>query len=432
MSPYRSHIFWILTLSAALIYSGIRLLIRWPSHFAVDFAVNWVAAHGLLHGVSLYDWPTLHVLSEQLLPQTIGDRFTYLYGSYISTPFVAVLLLPLAGLSFADSLLIFRLITLISFLTAVILTGIVVPPPHRRLATLVGITAVLTFNSVIGTLSLGQTNALVMLPLSLALLFMHRRQYTLTGFLLAIAALLKLSPAIIILYYLIRGRWQLLVGALSAVLLLVSLLALLDRSQDMLIFVSHVLPRLSAGTMHVDNQSMPAWLSRLLTGSTNLLSFSNDLGYFRLLSPILVCAILAGLWYLKPDDSSRDLEFAILILAALVAAPLTWDHYTCWTIIPLILIIGRRNRSQFHPSVCYGLLVLLGAGALLLAAPFPYYAIFAEGNSAAHWWFRVVSGMKTLGSILWLAVAFALLAGSHRSMSHSRAFVSRPRNSNAE
>jgi hypothetical protein len=105
-------------------------------------------------------------------------------------------------------------------------------------------------------------------------------------------------------------------------------------------------------------------------------------------------------------------EFAPLILLALLAGPITWDHYASWAILSLMLVTDPRiwqSLEQDHNRRTW--LTLSAFGALLLMLPTVYFSPQAIADA---WLLRLATGTKTLALLLWLAAALALVLGPMR------------------
>ena len=53
----------------------------------------------------------------------------------------------------------------------------------------------------------------------------------------------------------------------------------------------------------------------------------------------------------------------------LIAGPLTWDHYTVWALIPLVLIVDVRRWSRCTGVEVAGLVTTMAAAMVLLPLP---------------------------------------------------------------
>ena len=62
----------------------------------------------------------------------------------------------------------------------------------------------------------------------------------------------------------------------------------------------------------------------------------------------------------------EPLDLGILVLVGLIAGPLTWDHYTVWALIPLVLIADARRWSRCNGVEIAGLVTTISAAIALL------------------------------------------------------------------
>ncbi|HYP41930.1 MAG TPA: glycosyltransferase family 87 protein, partial [Chloroflexia bacterium] len=341
MPDYRRFLLPVLYLSLALV-SGVSVLQYTAQQFPWDFTINWVAAQGMRQGISLYAHDELRNLSLSLVGPHGATLFQDTYTSYIGLPSTALLMQPFTLLPFADAVTVYQVALLIAFGTSVYLTGLALPPESRVIGWVVGAVALRLFHPVLFSVGLGQVDALVMLSLAIGLLAASKQRWWLAGMGIGVAALLKVSPVLLILYLLLKGKHQAVAGALLTALLLLSLSAVGGRADDLLIFARDVAPSLSAGSLHIQNQSLPGWLARLLSPETDLLTFTHGLGPSSLLGlPSAVAVTIA--FYLKTRQREpASLDYGFLILVALLAGPITWDHYTSWAVLPLILLCNTR------------------------------------------------------------------------------------------
>ncbi len=117
--------------------------------------------------------------------------------------------------------------------------------------------------------------------------------------------------------------------------------AVVGRPGDLLVWIEQVLPDVSAATLYTGNQSVVAWLARVLTGSDDL-SGRTLMGPIHYLGILIVIGALLLLWRLRRNAPLDPLELGALILVILVAGPLSWDHYFVWAAIPLVTMADAR------------------------------------------------------------------------------------------
>jgi hypothetical protein len=161
----------------------------------------------------------------------------------------------------------------------------------------------------------------------------------------------------------------------------------------------------------VQNQSLPAWLARLSLPEADLLAYGRGLGPFSPLGLLLGGLATLTLYLTRRKLPLSPLDYGFLVLAALLAGPLTWDHYTSWAVLSLVLLSDPGPWRGLTPRTRSGLLCLLAAGALLMLGPtlaFPSLEVLA--NPAL----RLLTGTKTLALLLFCAATLYLLVRSQR------------------
>jgi hypothetical protein len=376
-----------------------------------DYTVNWVAAQGLRQGISLYSPPQLHDLGLSLTGPYAQSLFLDPFTSYIGPPSTALLLLPLTFLPFAASITVYRVLVVLAFAASVYLAGLALPTNSRLTGWSVGGLALLCFQPVVLSLGLGQVDAFVMLALAAGVWAAGRERWWLAGAAIGFAALLKISPGLLLLYLLLRGKHKAVLGAAVTAVALLTLAALVGRPGDLWLFLSEVAPSLSTGSLHVQNQSLPAWLARLSLPEADLLAYGRGLGPFSPLGLLLGGLATLTLYLTRRKLPLSPLDYGFLVLAALLAGPLTWDHYTSWAVLSLVLLSDPGPWRGLTPRTRSGLLCLLAAGALLMLGPtlaFPSLEVLA--NPAL----RLLTGTKTLALLLFCAATLYLLVRSQR------------------
>jgi hypothetical protein len=214
-------------------------------------------------------------------------------------------------------------------------------------------------------LFLAQTHMLFIFLTILALMLADGRKEILAGTLLACAAAVKITPVILLLYWIVRGRWR---AALSCVLALGCFAAL---SIDL---VGFSLLRESLATyqqlanvllLAMNNESFAAWTMAYKYPATALLDWSP----FPLPSIFKIAAVslssvaaVAGARAdrgINSDISAAPYGAVFVLVAATVLNPIAWSHYFIILVIPAILFLDRRRNGG---SIGWSILaiVLLG------------------------------------------------------------------------
>lgn len=314
---------------------------------------------------------------------------------YIYPPLFALLAAPLSFLSFGAA----RLVWLASDL-ALLGVFIYLYGKWRRMDgtspgiaewALVTVTLFLEFLPLIWALAIGQTSLLLLALIVGSLVLVRRENDMMAGALLGIAAAIKLTPALLIVYFFWRGRRGVAMWA-GGVAVLCTLLpmALLGPGTSGEFFME-VVPSMSGGTSYFLNQSFAALFNRQFTGG--------DVRQVALESSVMarVASVLCGLLVLgltarviarngkgRPGGLVLDLEISTILLLTLLLSPISWSHHYVLALVPLYTLVAAAGRCGRR-----SLPVALSAGvALLLIARKPHFDLFLEGpwrvaNSAA-------------------------------------------------
>lgn len=378
-----------LLLAFFLLYRAALFYVQAFHGFAWDYSINWTAALALREGLSLYDRPALQQLAITHIDSGMRGLFGGRFTSFIGLPTTAIAHLPFTWLTFDVSVQCYRVLSLLAMLLAIGIAGLLVPVARRWRAWLVGLLCLLTWHAFTFSLQLGQVDGWVLLSLATALLAVSRQRWVLAGAAIGIAALLKISPLWLLAYCLLQRRWRVLAGAALAIGagLLLSLCS--QHGEDLWQFFTTVLPSLGDSPLHVQNQSLGAWLARLATDDVQLRSFAAGVGGWKLVGAAVAGALLL-LLHQRGGNSEPAAGLAAVILLALLAGPLTWDHYLLWAIVPVMLCSAQLSWR----GLCLLLLLLLP-----LAWPVPYPTADVVVTQPA---WRLATGLQ-VASILLLA-----------------------------
>ncbi|MGH2516504.1 MAG: glycosyltransferase 87 family protein, partial [Ktedonobacterales bacterium] len=218
---------------AVLHWLGVAVQILGDPNGGFDFISYYAAALALRDNPAANIY-TLHTLQVAALAHSApypGTRYMY-------PPLLAVLLLPLTWLRPDTALRLWDIFNLALWLACLALLvrllrallGVARPTnEHQPIPTgarlfLVAVVAflALTYDPVAAGIGLGQINVLICFLALLALDFERRGRPGLAGAALAVASLLKVYPALLLGYYLLRGRWDVLRGAAVTFALLVA------------------------------------------------------------------------------------------------------------------------------------------------------------------------------------------------------------------
>jgi Glycosyltransferase family 87 len=389
------------------IIGGIALHTELLNQHPLDFTINRVAADRLLDRKDLYDRDASRRQIAADIDEPLGGGPFFTYNSPPST---ALLNTPWARIDYSLAWVSFEALQALLMLGAVFITGLTVPRSRRPVVWLIGCAALPFFFSVASSLSHGQTNGFVMVALALAIWASVRRRWYLLGAALGFAGLVKVSPWLVLGFVLLRvgrNRRRVALGAAVTVGILLLASMLIGRAGDLGTWVTDVAPIVARGTRYVENQSIPALIERLFTGSDHIIETTSfELGSIRFLGYAIGIASALGLWWWRRGTPFDPIELGLMILVALLSGPLTWVHYLSWAVLVLMLLAdpGRYDLQQVWSRLVFGLVL---AGTAFLAFPLRYPS---PEQVAENWLRRPYSGVGTAGLVFYAAAAVWVLA----------------------
>jgi alpha-1,2-mannosyltransferase len=389
-------LFQLLTV-AALAWAGWRLLGRVP--YRIDVDVYRMGGQAWLDGRPLYaDGAMFHTQGGLDLP------FTY-------PPLAAVLFSPFALLSLDLASVAITAITLVLLIVAmtIVLTRLDVWPHPlvgktrvtgepawlRRawLAAAIVAPAVLYLEPIRSNFDFGQINV-VLMTLVIADCVPRKTPWP-RGMLLGLAIALKLTPAVFLLYFMLRRDMRaLIVTTVSAIVATVVGAAFAWR--DSLEYWTETVrntDRIGTATLNT-NQNIAGALARLGLGEGP-----------RFVLWVLACFAVLGLtvWAVRRVLKADQPVLALICVAmfGLVVSPVSWSHHWVWA-LPTLLVTAVTAYRLRHARMA---LVAVAGFALMVWTPIVLMPEHRE--TAASLWRQLVGG-----SYVWWAIAVIVAAGT--------------------
>jgi alpha-1,2-mannosyltransferase len=349
-----------LALLGALLVSVTNGRLRFPA-YRVDLEVYRLGSAVLLHGGALYG---------TLLPTQDGQQLPFTYP-----PFAAILLAPLAMVPYWYACLAMTVLTL-ALLAAVLLLVLrslgALPARPLRWPVFGGLLLMAELIEPVRTaVYAGQVDVVLMALVVLDVLVDAPRWPR--GALIGLAAAVKLTPAVFVIFLLVRGDRR---AALTTVLSFVAatgigfLLAGADSVRYWTGLVFH-----DAGidnTGYAGNQSLLGVLTRFglpATGRTGL--------WLALVAGTVVVTV----WGMRKALAAGHDTVALSLNAVcgLLVSPISWSHHWVWMVValPAWAILGWRTRQRLPLAVA-------AVGVLLfLVAPQWWWP--RSGTAEPHW-----------------------------------------------
>ncbi|WP_244170327.1 glycosyltransferase 87 family protein [Amycolatopsis tolypomycina] len=335
-------------------YNGGRW--RFPA-YRVDLDVYRLGSGALLHGQALYG----------TLPPTGDGQFLL----FTYPPFAAIVLAPLAVLPYWAACLALTLLTLgaLAAVVVTVLRALGARCDWRRVAVL--LLAAELLEPVLRTLYAGQIDLLLLALVVLDVLVDTPRWPR--GLLIGLAAAIKLTPAVFLLYFLLRRDTRAAVTA-GVTFLAATALGFLLAGADSVRYWTGALwdtGRVGEPT-YAGNQSLLG-----LPAKAGVPPEARTAWWLPLVAVVLVLTVLGVRRALAAGE--RTIALGLNALGGLLVSPISWTHHWVWAVVVLLgwAELARRTRRR-------GVAVLAGTGAVLFVAG-PQWWWPRGGEVERHW-----------------------------------------------
>ncbi len=335
-----------------------------------DFRLYLLGAAALNAGENPYDRDRSAEIARTLGFPGVAPIDSGLAADFSAPVFLAAILVPLLPLGTGVAALVFFVVNLAATTGATVL-GVRLAGGTQRAWKWAAL-SVLAWPITL-SLALGQPNGVIALSLAISAWAAARRPYLaalLAGAPVGLAAGLKLLPAVLLLYFLMTGRWAALGWGVASGLATVVVSALLFGTTPWLEFVRYT-PILGARLGYAENVSLTGIAIRIQQGPSSLL----DDHIARSLTPLTAILLVLGfllvavtVWVAKSLPVAG--AYSLTLGATMLAAPLVWPHYATW-LLPFVL--AQCALQPAGPSrwllIVSTLLILLPTGPLEIAWP---------------------------------------------------------------
>lgn len=275
-----------------------------------DFGAYLGAARNVLNGQPLYATFLQHPFPDPTLRP-----------AYIYPPAFALLVTPLGLLSPALAAAIWLILNQAALAATMWIVLRWLRPPWWAVAAIIA--ATVTFYPLWIDVVQGQANLPILFLTALGIVGVVRGDARF-GAAIGVAAALKLTPALVILWLLLDRRFRAAAWMLGG-LVAISAVGALVRFPDTVVFVERVVPALARGTAFYANQSLAGVVARV--GSVNAYT---DPGAIVPNVAVVATAITAGLgvlWFARTSGQPGLLRAAAFLPLLPLASSVTWPHH---------------------------------------------------------------------------------------------------------
>ncbi len=353
---------WPLANLVSLLLALAAVWLVWsqvPGGYRVDLDVYRAGGRAVLDGVALSDVDVL------------GLPFTY-------PPFAAVVFVPLALLGTEAARIVFTLVSLAAFVVSggLVARRLGLTLPQAAPLLLVG----LALEPLRWTASLGQVNTLLLLAVVLDALVVTRGR----GWLVGIAAGIKLTPAVFVVYFALRRDWAAVRRSALAfgVTVLVAMAVAPASSVAFWTGGFAALGKWGVDTLASVNQSLYGAVLALAGTGVDRPWLSPAI----LLLGVGLGALVARRLLAEGDEVGALVSVAV---GGLLGSPVSWSHHWVWA-LPALLVLLRRGRR----------VAVVVLTVVFLRGPIQNDPASGDGLRVALWWLvdvgYVVAGLAIL------------------------------------
>lgn len=402
---------WLLA-AAALYYVGWRLFGHTP--YRIDIDIYQMGGQAWLDGHPLYRGDTrFHT------PIGLNLPFTYPPLAAIVFCLFSLVHMPAASIAITVLTLVLLIVSMAILLTSLDVwscSTIVGGPAWLRrlwLAVVITVAATVWLEPITSNFAFGQINS-VLMTLVIADCLPRRTPWP-RGLLLGLGMALKLTPAVFLLYLVLRrdnrAAWTA-VTSFAVATLLGFALAWSDSWEYWTYTVYHI-DRIG-GTAFNTDQNIAGALARLGLGA-----------HERFLLWVAACLVvlLLTIWAMRRVLRAGEPTLAVVCVAlsGLVVSPVSWSHHWVW-MLPAVLVtgvLGWRRRNIV-------LAMVSTAGVAIMR--WPLIALLPQHHETTAVWWRQLAGI----SYVWWALAAVVATGLLDAKRAVLAFPSRGHVENSE
>ncbi len=268
-------------------------------------------------------------------------------GLYVYPPLLADLLVPLTALDLPHAADLWFVANLVLVALSALLLSRLLGWRLLSLPTAVLLLSLFCFTPVLQAFHDGQITIVLLFLWTGALLLFQRGWLASAGAVFALAAGIKLTPALVLLCFLLWLRGRAVAGFLGACLAFTLLCLVLNTPYACGIYLHRVLPAMSGGIPFYSNYSLAASVERLAAiltlgsigpFSTTLPSSAVLAGRLASAGLLLTLAVLIAVFGRRATRGDQVLVLGLLSLIAPILSPVSWFHAYAMAYIAFALL----------------------------------------------------------------------------------------------
>ncbi|HXQ33397.1 MAG TPA: glycosyltransferase family 87 protein [Anaerolineales bacterium] len=350
------------------------------------FAAYYTASRLILEnrgGTIFYDDKAFQAQVEEMTSGEAADVF------WANPPTMALIFMPLATLSIHHARYVWTLISLILLILGATLSGYVIfKTPFRKNEFYLSASIFFLSVPVTRNFQYGQVYIFLLVVYALALLALHDNFDWLAGVLLGFALALKASGLPLLVLFVLRGKWKLVVWTFIALAALAFLSLPLVGLSTWLIYLFEVIPKFLVDPVIavIAYQTIPGFTRHLFTYDPvwNLNPLA-DWPTFASLVSLLITLAFVGIAGWRSRRTSLEWTFCIGLVLSLILVPAAEQHHYVILFPAFLLAIRSPNVSKW----------LLFIAAALIALP-----LESMNKVLSSGWWALLAYPRLYGAIL--------------------------------
>ncbi len=373
-----------ITVAAGALFLNGSFFSAWDA-LHIDLSINLVASHALRDGANPYGLTTLAQRAQDLGSPTILI-YSQLFTSYIQPPTSALILTPLSYLAWRDATHVALVVNHVFLLAAIVIGQITVRPTLPMRWVIAGVAVMLAFYNQIDTsFALGQWDATLCLLLSIGFWGYARGKAPVAGAAIALGAAIKLIPVLLLIYFLWRREYRIVLwGGAIGLLLLVGSAAYVGTDVYHT-YLTETLPALLKGSTQYANASIGTLIARshspdVLGNLPEIESLTEvpDSTTARLAglavdgTALLLVGLVLG-WRRsgEPRKPAEALvfEYYLIVAVGLMISSVTWEFYVIWLLPAYAIAFLSAGRAL--PGPPWSWLALIAFVVAFIAMNYP-------------------------------------------------------------
>ncbi len=290
---------------------------------------------------------------------------------YVYPPFMAILLSPLAYLSFHTAAIMWLILNQALFFAGTALLLRSIAPTSPRPQVLITAIAFMNFTPLFLDILLGQSNIILFFLMVTGLYMFRTGRPVYAGMAIGLACSIKIIPFLLLVYALWKGQWRVFVSGILTIVLTFAY-SLLFFDIGLFSWYFKFMMNQTLFDAFPDNHSLTGFFARFLTRSVWIKGIFDAPDIARL-CVVLSSALIVGMFLfvtrrkIKPSDPEFVRGYGLAVISMLLLSKMTSTPY----LVMLLLPIGVAIKGIWIQDISRGWLLLLAAAYGTLAVWYP-------------------------------------------------------------